>query len=99
ALATNSGRFTRGAFAVAPEVSVRLGVEIFGRARLFVGYNFLYLSEVARPGDQIDRNVNPTGMPLSTRSGFFFGPPLPAFAFQSADFWAQGLMFGLEYRY
>jgi hypothetical protein len=99
ALATNSGRFSRMAFAMAPELTVRLGVELFGRARVFVGYNFLYLSEVARPGDQIDRNVNPSGMPLSTRGGFFFGPPLPAFPFQSSDFWAQGLLFGLEYRY
>ncbi len=99
ALATNSGRFARGAFAVAPELSLRLGVELFGRARVFVGYNFLYLSEVARPGDQMNRNVNLSQMPLSTRGDFFFGPPLPNFAFHGADFWAQGLLFGVEYRY
>jgi hypothetical protein len=99
ALPTNSGRFTREEFAVLPEAAVQVGVVLHHNTRLFLGYNLLYLSEVARPADQINRNVNPTQMPLSTRGGPFIGPGQPAFAFQGTDFWAQGLVLGVEYRY
>ncbi len=99
ALPTNSGRFTRDMFGVVPEGSVRVGVVLRDRTRLFVGYNFLYLSELARPGDQIDRNVNATQLPLGTRGGTLFGAPAPRFSFNGSDFWAQGLVLGVEYRY
>ncbi len=99
ALPSNSGRFTRNQFAVLPEATVLAGVLLPMNTRLFVGYNLIYLSQVARPADQIDRNANPTQMPLSTRTGPFFGPARPAFAFHGTDFWAQGLVIGVEYRY
>jgi hypothetical protein len=99
ALPSNSGRFARNQFAVLPETTVLFGLLLPKNTRLFVGYNLIYLSEVARPADQIDRNANPTQMPLSTRPGPFFGPARPAFAFNGTDFWAQGLVFGVEYRY
>jgi hypothetical protein len=100
AVASNSGRYTRDAFAVVPEATVRVGVLLQEKVRLFVGYNFLYLSQLARPANQIDQNANPTQIPLSTRVGLpFFGPAFPQFAFHGSEFWAQGLLFGLEYRY
>ena len=69
------------------------------RVRATVGYTFFYMSEVVRPGDQIDRVVNPTQLP--TAGAFVAGttPTRPSFPFQSSDFWAQGLNFGLEIRY
>ena len=100
AVASNSGRFTRDQFGVLPEATVRVGVLLRNKARLFVGYNLIYLSALARPGDQIDTNANPTQIPLSTRGGLpFFGPARPQFAFHGTDFWAQGLVLGVEYRY
>src|SRR5581483_10792250 len=56
---TNSGRFVRTAFAVLPEAVVKVGYRFQDRSRLYVGYNFLYLSEAVRPGDQVDSVVDP----------------------------------------
>jgi hypothetical protein len=100
AVASNSGRHTRDAFAVLPEGTVRVGVLLPENVRLFLGYNFLYLSQLARPANQIDLRANPAQIPLSTRMGLpFFGPALPQFVFHGSDFWAQGLLVGVEYRY
>ena len=49
-----------------------------------VGYNLMYLSDVARPGEHIDRMV---------------GGGHPAFTFRSSDFWVHGVTAGLELRY
>jgi hypothetical protein len=67
---------------------------------VFAGYDFLYWSNVARPGNQICLNVDergiPTGGPFTP--GFrasFPAPPL----FTESSFWAQGVSFGLKLRY
>jgi hypothetical protein len=100
AVMSNSGRFARDQFAVLPEATVRVGVLLPNKTRLFVGYNLIYLSALARPGNQIDTAANPTQIPRSTRGNLpFFGPARPQFAFQGTDFWAQGLVLGVEYRY
>jgi hypothetical protein len=54
---------------------------------------------VARPGDQIDLNVNTNRIPTSTTFNPSSAPALPAPVFRSSDFWAQGINFGIEIRY
>src|SRR4029078_7563713 len=49
ALDTNSGRVTREVFAVVPEAIARAGWAFGDHGRFFVGYNFIFLSDVARP--------------------------------------------------
>lgn len=93
---SNIGHYTRSAFAVVPEVGVRAGAQITEHARVFVGYNFLYMSNVVRAGDQIDLRVNPNQLPPNNGLG---GPALPAFTPKTTDFWAQGISLGLELRY
>jgi hypothetical protein len=93
---TNIGRYTNNAFAVMPEVGVRLGAQVTERMRAFVGYNFMYMSNVARAGDQIDLRVNPN---LIAPSQGLNGPALPAFTRRTTDFWAQGVSLGLEFRF
>jgi hypothetical protein len=95
ALPTNSGRFSREMFAIAPEGTINLGYQITEYARAYVGYNFLYISNVARPANQIDRVVNTSQLPPGTASL----PARPAFVFRGTDFWAQGVNFGVEFRY
>jgi hypothetical protein len=96
----NSGRFVRSVFAVLPETTVKVGYRFRDRSRLYVGYNFIYLSEAVRPGDQVDPVVDPSQVPLLSR-----GPAAlvmaerPAPVLARSDFWVQGLVFGLEYRY
>ena len=90
---TNMGRYEQNQFAVIPEVGVTLGYDLTCQLRATFGYTFLYWSRVARPANQIDTNVSqlPPEDPTGDRQ--------PAFAFSTSDFWAQGLNFGLEYRF
>jgi hypothetical protein len=99
AVATNGGRFYRSSFAVLPETTVRLGYRLGEHTRLTVGYNFLYLSNVVRAGSQVDPVVNPALVPLLASSSAVDGPERPRFAFHRNDFWAQGVLIGLECRY
>jgi hypothetical protein len=95
---TNSGRFSRDAFTVVPEVGVNLGYQITNNLRATLGYNFLYWSDVARPGDQVDLAVNPNQLRVP-RPSPLTGPPSPALSFHSSGFWAQGLTAGIELRW
>jgi hypothetical protein len=64
-----------------------------------VGYTLLYYSNVARPGDQINRALNPSQLPTSQSAVVATGAAQPSFLFRDTDFWAQGISFGLEFRY
>jgi hypothetical protein len=93
---TNIGRVTDHAFAVVPEVGFRVGAQLTPCLRGFVGYDFLYWSDVARAGDQIDPRVNtnqlPPPLPLT-------GPEVPARTGRTTDFWVQGVSAGVEWRF
>lgn len=84
AQSSNIGHYGRDRFAVVPEATVRLGYELTRNLRASLGYTFLYCSEVARPGDQID--------PVQ-------GPGHPQFFLRSNDFWAQGVDAQVEFTY
>lgn len=60
---TNIGTYRRDQFAIVPELGVTLGLRIAPRMRATFGYSFLYMSRVARPGEQIDLDVNPDLLP------------------------------------
>jgi hypothetical protein len=97
---TNFGNYTRNMFAVVPEGNLNLSVEITSQIKLMVGYTFLYISNVARPGDLIDRTVDRTLLPTSQA----YNPVLPnshrpAFQWNGTDFWAQGINVGLSLRF
>ena len=57
---TNIGHYSQDRFAVVPEMGVNVGYDITCWARVFVGYTFMYISDVARPGNQINPTVNPS---------------------------------------
>jgi hypothetical protein len=94
---SNIGRYTSNRFVVVPEVGLKLGVQLTEHARAYVGYNFLYVSNVARSGDQVDLRVNTNQIPPS--QGLGGGPALPAYTNNKTDFWAQGISLGLEFRF
>ena len=86
-------------FAVVPEVKLNLcGYRVTPAATVYVGYTFLYVSNVARPGNQINRNVNPTQSVSYTGEvpAILEGPAQPTFNFNSTSFWAQGSSIGLR---
>ncbi len=101
ALPSNSGDHTRNTFAVVPEITLNLGYRLTPQATVYVGYSVLYLSNVARPGDQIDRNINITQSVAwgNDPPATLIGPAQPAFSFNTTDFWAQTLSIGLVYRF
>jgi len=98
-LATNRGQHSHDEFAVVPELKLKLGFRITDFARAYVGYDFVYLSEAVRTGDQIDRVINLSQVPAPLGPGALVGPARPAFSFHETDFWAQGFNFGLEFHY
>jgi hypothetical protein len=90
---TNIGHFARDRFSVLPEAGVNVGYQFTERLRGFVGYDFMYLSRVARPGDQITP-INSSQIPPNPP-----GPGPVRVNIKDSDFWAQGVNFGLEFRY
>ena len=97
---TNIGKHTITHFAVVPEVGVTLGYDVTDQLRLFAGYNFLYISSVVRPGEQIDLRSNQTFRPTAANvQPTGNGPRVPAVLFRTNDYWAQGVTFGMLYRY
>lgn len=95
---TNIGAQNRNRFAVAPEATIQVGMKLTRNISAFMGYNFLYISDVARPGNQMDRAVNSTqlvsftGVPAQP----LVGEARPAPLFNSSEYWAQGINFGLR---
>jgi hypothetical protein len=96
---TNMGRFTSNRFGVVPEIGVKIGYDITDNLRVFAGYDFLFWSNVVRPGEQIDLNVSPSYRPTILGPGVGGGPRVPAVLFNTNSYWAQGVSFGLMYRY
>jgi hypothetical protein len=93
---SNIGHYSRNVFAVVPEVNLKVGYQVTSHLRATVGYSFLYMSSVVRPGDQIDRTINPSLLASPPVNGT---PVRPLFQFNSTDYWAQGVDFGLEFRF
>lgn len=98
-LSSNNGLHSRHAFSVVPEVGMNIGVELWKHVRIYGGYNFLYWSDVVRPGDQVDRAVNKNQLPSSLSFGTGGGPVRPVATLQTSDFWAHGLNAGVAIRY
>jgi hypothetical protein len=99
ALPSNLGWYAKDQFAVVPEFGLNVGYAVTRHIRLTAGYTFLYWSRVFRPGDQVDPVVNTTEFSALVGNGTMHGPQRPNFTFKDSDFWAQGLNFGLEFRY
>jgi hypothetical protein len=55
----NLGHTSTNWITVAPEVGVQLGYQLTENLRLQFGYNYLYINNVIRPGNQINTTVNP----------------------------------------
>ena len=80
--------------AVMPTTALTFGRQLGDHARVFVGYNFLYLSTVTRGTDVIDPTP-PVGpdphavLPVANNRRDA----------STSDFWAQSLSLGMEWRY
>lgn len=93
----NIGTYSQNKFAVLPEVGLNFGYHITPHLRAFVGYNFLYLSSVLRASGTIDQNLDAARIPNFLPAGTPTFPVRPAPQFNTTDFWAQGISFGLQW--
>jgi hypothetical protein len=96
---SNNGTYSITRLTFVPEVGANLAVEVLPRVFARVGYTFLYWSSVSRPGDQIDRSINTAQLPTAANFSTGGGAVNPTALLARTDFWAQGINFGLEFRY
>ncbi len=100
AQSTNIGSRREVNFSAVPEFGLNTGWAILENVRLTVGYSVLVWSGVARPGDQIDRVVNPSLVPTDQNFGAPAGPNLrPTFTLRDQTFFVHNFNFGLELHY
>ncbi len=80
---SNQGRRERDKFAVVPEFGATVVFELSDCVDLSVGYSYIYWSNVAQAGRQID--------------SMLFVPS--QFAFNDGSYWVHGLNLGAEFRF
>jgi hypothetical protein len=96
ALPSNIGTFSKNECIVVPQGQAKVTVDVLCHLSLFAAYDFLYMNSVLRASNQIDRNINPTQNTILQPTT---GVPAPLPNFNRTDYWAQGVSFGLEFRY
>jgi hypothetical protein len=95
ALPSNIGVYDSYQFSVVPELGLTLGFNFSPQLRATLGYEIIYWDSVARPGDQVDLNVDPRQLPPPAGGS----SAQPAFQLHTSDYWAQGLNLGLDLRF
>ena len=93
------GRFDNDEFAVIPELTFNVGVNLTKSMTMYVGYNFMWISHVARPGNQINPVIDCSTVPFSPTTANWGMSPGPRNLFQQDEFWLQGVNFGLNIQY
>ncbi len=101
AVPSNSGIFANNKFAVVPEANLTLSYH-FDWLRVFAGYNFLYWSQVTRPGDALNNNIDSRQVPTTTAFPYttgvsYLAPGTPTLIQRS--FIAQGFFAGVELKF
>jgi hypothetical protein len=96
---SNIGHHKQQVFGVIPEGGAGLVVMPCRHVRLHAGYSVLYWNSVVRPGDHLDRRVNPALVPTDVNFGSGNPGAFPAFSFRTRDVVLQTLNFGIEFYY
>jgi hypothetical protein len=96
ALRTNIGDYDRTKLALIRDTSLSLGYCLTPNVQLRLAYDFIWVSNVLRPGNQIDLGVNPTYLPFSAAPT---GYPRPWYKADGELFWMHGLSLGLSVQF
>jgi hypothetical protein len=99
---SNIGNYTTTSFAVVPELAANVGFQATNWLRFWVGYTFLYWSNVVRAGEQIDLRVDSRTLPPLPNTSV--NPPVvlggsSLYQFHYNSYWAQGINIGTQFRY
>lgn len=96
---TNIGKFDNDEFAVIPELSFNVGLNLTKQLSAYVGYTVVYANRVARPGDQMNPVIDSTTIPFSQNYGDLVGVSGTSNLFNQNEFWLHGVNFGFQVKY
>jgi hypothetical protein len=100
ALDSNIGHHSSSRLSVIPEATFNVGYNITPRWRVFVGYNFIYWSSVLRPGNQIDTTLDSARIPnFGNTNAVITSNPRPTWSPNYSGYFAQGVNFGLTFKW
>jgi hypothetical protein len=99
ALPSNIGHHTREEFVVVPEFNLNWLVPLTESIHLSLGYTFIYMDRVIRPGNQIDRTIDVSQVPNFSSLGVKNSLNRPAVNFSQGDFYAHGFNVGIQFRW
>lgn len=97
--AQNMGRYRNDEFAVIPEVGLSVGRNWSSWLTTAIGYNYMQVNRVIRPGNAVNNVVNSAIIPTSTSFGRGAVVPVPNNALTQDEYWAQGVTFHIIMRY
>lgn len=98
ALNSNIGSQEHQRFSVVPEIGLNIGYDINQHWRVYAGYSLLYWTGVSRPGKQIDRVLDENRIPnFPAAPATTAARPQPPGGVE--NLWAQGVNFGLLFRW
>lgn len=90
---TNAGVWEQDESAYMHDVGAKLTYYPVERLKLSIGYSLMFISDVLRPGDQIDLAIDGRFFPATTAPA---DATRPAFDFDSTHFYLHGINVGLE---
>ena len=96
--AGNIGSYKSDHFGILTDVNATFGYHFTSWLVGTVGYNFVHLSSVARPGNLFTGRVDSNLVPLSSSYGTGATTPAP-FNYKQDDFFLHGLNFGFIVKY
>jgi hypothetical protein len=93
---SNIGAYNHNTTTFIPEANATIGYRMASWATAFIGYNFMYVNNLVRPGHEINPVVSPENLPFQA-GGAGAQPAFPGFKQQSL--WLQGANVGLSFQY
>jgi Putative beta barrel porin-7 (BBP7) len=89
-----TGNYTGTELSLAPELNLRLSYHVTQRIAVTAGYQYLYMTNVARLGDQVSNNLNPSAVPTSNT---FLSTTTTNrnITIRQSDFWLHGFTAGI----
>lgn len=90
---SNIGRYQRDRFGTLGQINAQIGYQMSCRWKVTLGYTFIGLNNVVRPGNVVDLNVNGTHIDPNVPDT---GPNRPAFNWVSEMLLLHGLTAGFE---
>ena len=87
-------------FSVVPEIGLTFAYMPRNWVKFTLGFNWAYWTDVIRPGGQVDRVINPIGVPTQPEfKSDLYEPRRPGVPFNETDIWFQSVTLGMQFMY